>query len=256
MRIALNILQGVFLIVWSVLWISLALVATVLTVNGELALILARRCWAPALIWAAGAKFRVEPLPGLDWKKPHIYVLNHESMLDIACAFAALPANLRFVAKHSLKYVPFLGWYMWATGMVFVNRGRREQAIASLRKGGEQIRRGANILAFPEGTRSKDGRVQAFKKGIFVLAIEAGVPIVPVAISGSGRVLPTGGFRLKGGEVRFKVGAPISTAGRDPEQKEALIAEVRDAVIALHREIGGAGGEPGLVESPRMRRAV
>jgi 1-acyl-sn-glycerol-3-phosphate acyltransferase len=244
MRIALNVLQGLFLVAWSVFWISLAVLATVCTLSGELALKMARRCWAPALIWGSGARFRVEPLPALDWTKPRIFVVNHESMLDIPCAFAAIPSNLRFVAKHSLKYVPFLGWYMWLTGMVFVNRGKREQAFASLRKGGERIRNGATILAFPEGTRTGRGQVLPFKKGIFVLALEAGVPIVPVAISGSGKVLPTGGFRLRGGEVRLKMGAPIPTAGRPPEDRDALMREVREAVIRLHREIGGAGGEP------------
>lgn len=243
MRIALNVLQGLFLVVWSVVWISLAVLATVLTLNGELALAMARHCWAPPLIRGTGARFQVEPLPPLDWKTPHIFVLNHESMLDIPCAFAAIPSNLRFVAKHSLKYVPFLGWYMWLTGMVFVNRGQREQAIASLRKAGERIRSGANILAFPEGTRSKDGKIQSFKKGIFVLALEAGVPIVPVAIHGSGQVVAPGGFTIRGGEVRMKMGEPIPTAGRAPEEREALMREVREAVIALHRELGGAGGD-------------
>lgn len=248
MRLALNVLQALFLMVWSVFWISLAVLATICTLNGELALIMARRCWAPALIWASGARFQVEPLPELDWKTPRIFVLNHESMLDIACAFAAIPSNLRFVAKHSLKYVPFLGWYMWLTGMVFVNRGRRDQAFASLRKAGERIREGATILAFPEGTRSTDGRILPFKKGIFVLALEAGVPIVPVAISGSGKVVPSGSFRLRGGPVRLKMGTPIPTSGRRPEDRDALMAEVRREVIRLHREVGGAGGEADPVE--------
>lgn len=258
MRIALNILQALFLVSWSVFWISLAVLATLCTLSGELALKMARRCWAPALIWASGARFRVEPLPALDWKQPRIFVLNHESMLDIPCAFAAIPSNLRFVAKHSLKYVPFLGWYMWLTGMVFVNRGKREQAFASLRKGGERIRNGATILAFPEGTRTGRGRILPFKKGVFVLALEAGVPIVPVAISGSGKVLPTGGFRLRGGEVRLKMGEPIPTAGRSPEDREALMHEVREAVIRLHREIGGEGGaeEPSRRGDPIPRASV
>jgi 1-acyl-sn-glycerol-3-phosphate acyltransferase len=254
MRLALNVLQALFLVVWSVFWISLAVLATVCTLNGELALIMARRCWAPALIRFAGARFQVEPLPALDWKTPRIFVLNHESMLDIPCAFAAIPSNLRFVAKHSLKYVPFLGWYMWLTGMVFVNRGKREQAFASLRKAGERIRDGATILAFPEGTRTADGRILPFKKGIFVLALEAGVPIVPVAISGSGKVVPPGGFRLRGGPVRLKMGTPIATAGRRPEDRDALMAEVRQAVIRLHRELGGAGGEADVIE-PQSRVA-
>jgi 1-acyl-sn-glycerol-3-phosphate acyltransferase len=239
----LNILQALFLAFWSVLWISLALLVTLVTGNGERALAMARRFWAPALIWAARVKLEVEPFPQLDWEKPHIFVLNHESMLDIACAFAALPVNLRFVAKHSLAKVPFLGWYMRMTGMIFVNRSDRSQAVASLKRAGERIRAGANILAFPEGTRSKDGRILPFKKGPFVVAVEAGVPIIPVAISGSGRALPSGGFNLVGGVVRMKVGQPISTADRGREGRDGLLIEVREAILGLHREIGGLGSD-------------
>src|SRR4051812_33174197 len=114
-RTLLNVLQATFLVVWSIIWISIAMVATALTLNREIALVLARRCWAPGLIWGAQSDFRVEPLPDIDWTKPHIFVMNHQSMLDITMAFAAIPANIRFVAKHTLAYVPFLGWYMWMT---------------------------------------------------------------------------------------------------------------------------------------------
>ena len=150
---------------------------------------MARRLWAPGLRWVSGARILVEPLPEIDWSRPHVFVMNHQSALDIVVAFLAmLPVNLRFVAKHVLKYVPFLGWYMWATGMIFVHRGRRGAAMGSL----VEARPGAcaaapTSLVFPEGTRSRDGNLQAFKKGAFVLASQAGVPIVPVAIEGSGR---------------------------------------------------------------------
>lgn len=250
MRTALNVLQALFLAFWSVLWISLAFLASLLTFGGELPLVMARTCWAPALLWISRTRLEMAPLPDFDWKAPHIFVLNHESMLDIACAFAALPVQLRFIAKHSLRLVPFLGWYMWLTGMVFVDRSRRDRAISSLRKAGARIREGANILAFPEGTRSKSGWILPFKKGVFVVALESGVPIVPVAISGSGKVLPSGGFRIRGGTVRMKVGTPIPTAGRSREEREALLNEARDAVIRLHEELGGLGGVPLPASAP------
>jgi 1-acyl-sn-glycerol-3-phosphate acyltransferase len=261
-RVLLNFLQAIFLGAWSVFWISLALLVTVLTGNGERALAMARRFWAPGLLWAAGAKLSVDPFPELDWSKPHIFALNHESSLDIPCAFAALPVNLRFIAKHTLAKVPFLGWYMRMTGMVFVNRSDRSQAVESLARAGERIRAGANILAFPEGTRSRDGKILPFKKGVFVVALEAGVPIVPVAIHGSGAVLPTGGFRVKGGPVRLKVGKPIETQGRGTDARDALLIEVREAIIELHRSLGGAGSDAEPIaeagtegRAVRMRRA-
>jgi 1-acyl-sn-glycerol-3-phosphate acyltransferase len=240
---ALNLLQAIGLVVGSVFWITLAFVCTVLTFNRNVPLAMARRCWAPTMLWISRARFELEPLPDVDWSRPHIFVMNHQSMLDIPCAFAAIPANIRFVAKHTLKYVPFLGWYMWMTGMVFVNRSNRAQAVQSLREAGERIRAGANILAYPEGTRTRDGKLLPFKKGPFVLALEAKVPIIPVAIEGSYNVLPSDGFRVRPGQVRMKLGTPIETAHRSEDDREALMADVRKALIRLNRELGGAGGE-------------
>lgn len=209
----LNLLQGLFLAAWSALWISVALVTAIVTRNQEVALSMARRFWAPGLRWAAGAKIVVEPFPDIDWSRPHVFVMNHQSSLDIVAAFMVLPVNLRFVAKHVLKYVPFLGWYMWATGMIFVHRGRRGASMGNLREAGARVRDGANVLVFPEGTRSRDGGLLPFKKGAFVLATAAGVPIVPVAIEGSGRCMPAAGFRVRPGVMRIKVGEPIATTG-------------------------------------------
>src|SRR5690606_2843749 len=123
---------------------------------------------------------------------PHIFLMNHQSMVDIPAAFASIPANLRFVAKHSLKHIPFLGWYMSMTGMIFVNRNDRRKAFQSLQQAADRIREGASILAFPEGTRSRDGVLLPFKRGPFLLALESGVPVIPVVIDGSGRNFPAG----------------------------------------------------------------
>ncbi|MDC0714017.1 lysophospholipid acyltransferase family protein [Stigmatella sp. ncwal1] len=237
----LNVLQLAFLVVWGVFWISLSGILMVLTLNGNLPLIMARRIWAPMHWRIAGAHLHVEPLPDIDWSQPHIFLVNHQSAMDIPCAFAALPVNIRFIAKHALQYVPFLGWYMAMTGMIFINRTQRRKAVQSLKQAGERIRAGKSILAFPEGTRSVDGLILPFKKGPFVLAIEAQVPIVPVAIEGSGRALPTGGIRLRRHDIRVKVGEPIETRGLQGTDRDALLRRTRDAIIQLHRELGGPG---------------
>jgi 1-acyl-sn-glycerol-3-phosphate acyltransferase len=240
-----NVVQALFLAGWSTVWIAVALVVRIVTGSADASLAMARQFWAPGLRWIGRITIDREALPeGIDWAQPHVFVMNHQSMLDIVVAFIAIPVNIRFVAKQVLKYVPFLGWYMWATGMIFVDRSRRAQALMSLARAGERIRDGASIIAYPEGTRSLDGRIHAFKKGPFVVALKAQVPIVPVAIEGSGRCLPKGRFRPRGGTVRVKIGQPIPTAGLTDVDRDALMHRVREALIDLHRSIGGAGGEP------------
>ncbi|MBM4379206.1 MAG: 1-acyl-sn-glycerol-3-phosphate acyltransferase [Deltaproteobacteria bacterium] len=141
------------------------------------------------MLWLAGAKLQEEPLPTLDWSRPFIFLVNHQSALDICCAFAALPRNLRFVAKHTLARVPLLGWYMWSTGMVFLNRSNRRQAVESLRRAGAAIRAGKSILVYPEGTRSHAPfALLPFKAGPFALAVE-----------GSDRVMEAGSPALRTG---------------------------------------------------------
>jgi len=238
-----NIFQGLFTACWTAFWISCALVMLVLTLNPDVPLAMARRFWGPGLLWGARAKLAIEPLPNVDWSQPHIFISNHQSMIDICAAFVAIPVNIRFVAKQVLKYVPFLGWYMWATGMIFVDRSNRERAVRSLALAGERIRGGANILAYPEGTRSRDGRILPFKKGPFVVALRAGVPIIPVAIEGAGRVLPADGFGVRPGTIRVKFGEPIPTAGLTDDQRDQLMRQVRDAIIDLTASIGGPGGD-------------
>lgn len=240
LRLALNLLQLAFIAVWTALWISLSVLLGLLTFNRELPLVMARRCWAPAIWRITGSRMTVEPLPDVDWTRPHIFVMNHQSMFDIPVAFEVLPANLRFVAKRSLRGIPFLGWYMRFTKMIFVDRSNRVQAVRSLAEAGQRIREGSSILVYPEGTRSRDGRIQPFKKGPFVLAASAGVPLVPVAIDGSGALMPTGRLRILPTHLRVKVGTPIPVPPR--ADRDALLREVRDALIRLHLEIGGAGG--------------
>ncbi len=233
--------QALFLAGWSVLWISTALVVSVF--SSELPLWLARHAWAPGLAWAAMADLERAPGAALERGKPYVVVMNHQSMFDIVTAFALVPVNLRFVAKAVLKYIPFLGWYMWRTRMIFVDRSNRVQAITRLKRAGDQVRRGAVVLAYAEGTRSTTGAIMPFKKGPFMLAVQAQVPVVPLAIEGADRVLPAGGFRLRPGKVKLRIGEPIATTGLGLGDVEYLMKQVRDALIDLHVSIGGAGGD-------------
>jgi 1-acyl-sn-glycerol-3-phosphate acyltransferase len=234
-------LRMLLVTLWSVAWISLALLGLLLTFQRGLPLLMARRWWAPGVLALSGVRLNIRPLPAVTWAQPHIFVMNHQSMMDIPVVFAALPVDVRFVAKESLKYIPFLGWYIWATGMIFVDRKNRQRSIASMSRAAEKIRAGANILVFPEGTRSRDGELQAFKRGAFVLALESQVPVVPLAVEGTRRVLASGGFTLQPGEVQLQMGTPIPTAGRSLEERAVFSDEVHAHIRQMLFDLQHAG---------------
>lgn len=201
-----------------------------------------RHLWSPILLWAGGAKLEVEGQENVDPNRPTIYVGNHQSTIDIPAHFVSLPVNFRFVAKSQLKYVPLIGWYLWAAGHIFINRSNRQSAISSLEEAARKIRAGTSIFLYPEGTRSDDGSVLPFKKGPFALALKARVPVVPVTIEGSGKLMPKNSWRITPGPIRVKIGKPIDTTAFAEDDREGLARAVRDAIIADSRSLGGKGG--------------
>jgi 1-acyl-sn-glycerol-3-phosphate acyltransferase len=228
--------------VWTLVNFVVTMLAMLVTLNRSASIAVVRNLWSPVLLWAGGAKLEVQGLDGLDRKQPYVFVSNHQSTIDIPVLFRALPWNVRFVSKKSLMFVPFLGWYMWLTKFIFVDRGNPKTAIASLDKAAQQIREGISIIVFAEGTRSPDLTVKPFKKGPFALATKAGVPIVPVALEGSGKLMPKNRWTITPGPIKVLVGKPI-----DPklfgDNREALIAAVRSAIIDQNLALGGRGGD-------------
>jgi 1-acyl-sn-glycerol-3-phosphate acyltransferase len=220
-----------------------AVLAMIVTLDPGKSVWVARRLWSPILIWAGGAKVMVSGQENVDPNRPTIYVSNHQSTLDIPVGFVAVPVNFRYIAKHQLQYVPLIGWYLWLAGHIFINRGKRDKAIASLDEAARKVRNGKSVFVYVEGTRSDDGRILPFKKGAFALALKAGVPIVPVTIEGSGTVMPKNSWNIKPGPVYVKIGKPIDTKAFEDSDREGLIKTVRDVVIAQSLELGGKGGD-------------
>lgn len=228
-------------LVWTAVIFPFAVLAMAVTLNPSKSMFWVQGPWSRVLLWAGGAKLEVIGAEALDRSRPHIFVSNHQSTIDIPTLFIALPADVRFVSKQALKYVPFIGWYMWLAQFVFVDRGNRRSAIASLDRAAVQIRSGVSIIMFPEGTRSETNEVLPFKKGPFALAMKAQVPLIPVAIEGSGKLMPKNSWNISPGPIRVAIGAPI-----DPtpfgEDRDGLIRAVRDAVVSLNLSLGGRGG--------------
>ena len=229
----LNAVQFVFTLAWSAFWIGVALVVHLVSRSPRAQVELARWVWAPGLVWGAGARVAVTGRERLPAGRGALIVANHGSWIDIPALYMALPVPLRFVAKRELGRVPFLGWYIRAMGMVFVDRSSVRRAHATVGRAAELLAQGAAVLSFPEGTRSRDGRLGRFRSGGFGAALEAGAEVVPVAIVGAGRVLPPDGFRVRPGRIEVRVGAPIPTAGLDPADRAGLARRAHAAVEAL-----------------------
>ncbi len=182
----------------------------------------------------AGIRFRVTgrghmPPP----TTPVVFCSNHESNIDPPVLFRALHPRVHLVYKAELHKFPVMGTVFDVGGFVGVDRAHRDAAIASIRRGAAQLRRGDSFLIFPEGTRSRTGDLLPFKKGGFVMAIEAQVPIVPVAVSGGRASMRKGSAVVHPVTVSVRVGAPIPTAGLSIGDRDRLIASVRDAVRQL-----------------------
>lgn len=226
-----NALQLVFMLLWTGVGIVIVLAIGALARSPRIPLRAASRVWAPGLLFGAGARFSVEGADAVDWSRPYMIVANHQSVIDICALFRAVPVPLRFVLKQEMTRVPLVGRYARITGMLFIDRDSRRAGPKMLRDAAALLRTGATLCIFPEGTRSRDGRVGAFKVGAFQAADDAGVDVLPVAISGAGAVLPTEGlFRVRPGRITVRIGAPLSTAGKD---RQALAGEAHAAVVAM-----------------------
>jgi len=203
------------------------------------------RIWSRSMLWATGARVRYEGLDRAAATLPCIYISNHQSNVDIWALIAVLPVQTRFVAKQSLFRIPALGWAMSASGFIPIDRTNRSRAIRSLRAAAARIRDGRPVVLFPEGTRSLDGRLGEFKKGPFHLALRAGVPIVPIAIGGSGRVLPSGTIRCRPGPVAVRFLESIDVGKFASDDHDGLRRVVRGAIAAKLDEDEGSGTRHG-----------
>jgi len=192
------------------------------------------RFWSRAVLSLAGVRVRVSGSDRVDWTRPVVVVANHQSWFDVFALAAWLPGKGRFVAKQELGSIPIFGRAWKACGHISLDRSERARAIASLRSVAQRVQEeNLAVILFPEGTRSTDGRMQPFKKGAFVLALDTGAPVVPIGITGSREVMPKGSFRIRSGEIDIRIGDPLSVEGLDAEARGALLAASEAAVGAL-----------------------
>jgi 1-acyl-sn-glycerol-3-phosphate acyltransferase len=152
-------------------------------------------------------------------------------MLDIPAILAGIPDQIRVVYKKELEAIPFFGWGLKWGSYIGIDRGRGPEAMRSLEKAMEKIRHGASMLLYAEGTRTRDGRLQPFKRGAFNLAVKAGVPVVPLTVNGSFNLLPKHSISIQPGNVELVLDAPIAIQGGEGKETELrLMQEVHSAI--------------------------
>ena len=235
--------------VWTVVCFPFAMAVMVLKRDRSASLQVMRGMWAPVLLWAGGARLKVLGLENVPKDTALMFACNHQSTIDMPAFSMAMPYDFRFVSKKSLKYVPFMGFYLSMAGFVFVDRKDRSAAIESLGDAHTHLAAGRSMVMFVEGSRSESRRVMPFKKGAFAIAVAAGVPVVPVTIEGSGNLMPKNSWRITPGDITIKFGAPIDST-RFNGDRESLLQAVRSVVVAQSLELGGLGGDDQPVMSP------
>ena len=186
--------------------------------------------WSRMIARTVGARVRVHGAEHLRPGASYVFLSTHQSYMDIPVMLGYLPAQLRIAAKREVFMIPFLGWHMRRAGHVSINRGSTPEAVETLRRAAREVREGISIFLYPEGTRSRDGALQPFKKGGFKFAVQTGLPIVPVPIRGSRQLLPCDSFIFRPGEVEMYVDAPLHTHGLEDSDLPALMQSVRDAM--------------------------
>jgi 1-acyl-sn-glycerol-3-phosphate acyltransferase len=197
--------------------------------------------WAKIVLLACGVKVEVKGVEHVKRDMPVIYMSNHQSYFDIFALLAGMPADFKFLLKQELMKIPLLGLTMRRAGYISVNRNDSKRAIKSMDVAAEKVRNGASLLVFPEGTRSKDGHVQEFKKGGFHMAFKAGCDLVPVAIVNSRAIVPKGSLRINKGTIILNIGKPIHVKDYLKADINDLIERTREAIISQMSEIEERG---------------
>lgn len=190
------------------------------------------RTWARVILWTSGVKLQVEGLENIELNKPHIYIINHMGMFDIPAILVAVPQTARFIAKKELFKIPLFSMGMRYAGMLPIDRGNSDEAKKTLQRATATIQNDkCSVLIFPEGTRSKSGLIENFKKGGFILASQGKIPIIPTVIEGSLNIVPKGSFLVKMGKMKIKFLDKVDTNNYTYETRNNLVKDVRNKMI-------------------------
>ncbi len=226
-------IKTVFVIAWVVLEtfvFAIIAIATAFILRKEDPVHKVAALWAKLILFASRTRVTVNGFSHIDSSKSYIYMCNHQSNFDIPVLLAHLPVQFRWLAKAELFKIPIFSRGMRSAGYISIDRFNQESAFESISEAARRIKAGVSVMIFPEGTRSRDGTIKPFKKGGFVLAVDAGVPIIPIVLQGTYSLMPKGKLRIYSGHVCMDILKPIDTSGYTRETKDDLMKQVRTVI--------------------------
>ena len=226
-------IHTLFIVIWTFLvtvFFAIAAILASLFGSGGNAPHIVARIWARSLLFASRIRVTVKGLSNIDPKRSFIYMSNHQSNFDIPVLLAYLPVQFRWIAKNELFKIPIFGYAMKRAGYISIDRSGRKSALQSIRNAAEIIRNGVSVIIFPEGTRSQDGNLKSFKNGGFVLAVDSGVPIIPIIIHGTWQIMSKNQLRIKPGRVLLEIQKPVESSNFSRKTKNDLLEKVRQII--------------------------
>jgi 1-acyl-sn-glycerol-3-phosphate acyltransferase len=171
-----------------------------------------------------------------DPRHPYVAVSNHESYADIFL-ISHFPWEMKWLSKDTIFKIPVMGWMMRMAGDIPIKRGKRESVVSAMKGCRDRLKKQVSVMIFPEGTRSRTADLLPFKDGAFKLAIESGVPILPIAVAGTRHCMAKGSFAFRRARARARVLAPIPTTGMGPDDTAALRDRTRSVIDAARHEL-------------------
>ena len=225
-------------IAWLALWAAIAtiflgipvMVAGLTSRTGNLAFSISK-LWAYTMLAISFVRTEIKNKDKIQPGTSYIIISNHQSLYDIIALVTALGIQYRWFIKKEVLKIPIFGYALYASRNIFIDRANTASAIESINKGIDRLPKGVSVMVFAEGTRSPDGHIHEFKKGGFVTAVRRKIPILPVTVNGSRRVLPKGSLAFKPGKIQIVIGNPIDTNGYTTDIVQELIDKTRQAII-------------------------
>jgi len=225
-------------VAWLGFWATIAttilgipvMVAGILSRTGNLAFSISK-FWAYTMLAVSFVRTEIKNKNKIMKGTSYIIISNHQSHYDIITLVTTLGIQYRWIIKKEILKLPIFGYALYASRNIFIDRSNTSSAIESINKGFDRLPKGVSVMVFAEGARSPDGQIHEFKKGGFVTAVRRKIPILPVTINGSRRVMRKGSFTLKPGKIQILIGDPIDTSSYTTDTVQDLINKTRQTII-------------------------